>query len=230
MKELLKRLECCENYLEQVEIIRSCLEERGINLVSTSSSTGRSTDYYIGKDTVLALIELSYGERFPVVIDSSFFDKYLKDGKGSISLNYRNKKRKNYKFWYCSDREQMELHRLVMQDAGYDITGKIVDHKFHSPLINTLEALRPCTAKQNAWNRDSLSYKGDKKKSLDLEKMKERGEFAYNPLEDYSVTWYAYVIHKLTGDITADELREYNRDLCMRSEDTARYYASILES
>lgn len=221
MEELLKSFECCKDCFEQFEIMRSYLEKSDVNLVSTSSSTDRVIDYYIGKDAVLALVPLSCGEKFPVVIDRSFFEKYLKDGKGSISLNCRDKEGINYKFWCYFDGMQMELHRLVLQDAGHDIKGKIVDHKFHSPLINTLEALRPCTAKQNAWNR--------KEKSLDLEKMKERGEFAYNPLEDYSVTWYAYVIHKLTGDITADELREYNRDICMR-KDTTRYYASILES
>lgn len=229
--ELLKRFEQCGSYLEQLRVMCSLLKSRGIDAVSIKNGRGISTDYYIGEDAVLAIIKRSDGEEFPVVVDRTFFERYLRDGKGSLSVNSRNSKGKNYKIWYCSRKEQVELHRLVMRDAGYVLENVLVDHRYHVPFINTSEALRLCTARQNAWNRDSLSYKRNKKARLDLEKVKAHGEFAYNPLEDYTYTWYAYMIYKMTGDITADSLRDYNRDFIHRYEPAkAEYYKSLLTS
>ena len=111
--ELLKRFEQCGSYLEQLRVMCSLLKSRGIDAVSIKNGRGISTDYYIGEDAVLAIIKRSDGEEFPVVVDRTFFERYLRDGKGSLSVNSRNSKGKNYKIWYCSRKEQVELHRLV---------------------------------------------------------------------------------------------------------------------
>lgn len=239
--DLLERFEQCESQMEQIKVMRSFLESRGIDEVSIKKSRGISTDYYIGEDAVLAIIKRSDGDEFPAVTDKAIYDEYLKDGKGSISYNVRAKRgdRENYKLWYCSKQGQMELHRLVatkgvgqsLKEKGQYLTGKCVDHKFHSPLINTSEALRICTDQQNAWNRDPLSYKRHVDAELNLEKMKAKGDFAYNPLEDYTYTWYAYIIYKMTGDITEDNLRDYNREfICKHEPAKAKYYKSLLAS
>lgn len=51
------------------------------------------------------------------------------------------------------------------------------------------------------------------------------GEFRYNPLKDFSETWYALVICKMLGVLTEDELYEYNRQYMRRwHKDIAEYY------
>jgi hypothetical protein len=51
------------------------------------------------------------------------------------------------------------------------------------------------------------------------------GEYRYNPLEDYSDTWYAYIAQRMLGVISQDELEDYNRQYMIANHpDVADYY------
>ena len=51
------------------------------------------------------------------------------------------------------------------------------------------------------------------------------GEYRYNPLVDFSDTWYAWVLSNMTNTITQDELEEYQRDYMKRNNPAiADYY------
>lgn len=50
-------------------------------------------------------------------------------------------------------------------------------------------------------------------------------DYRYNPVVDYSDTWYAYVLHKMLGLISKAELDAYNKDFMRRNQgNVARYY------
>lgn len=58
----------------------------------------------------------------------------------------------------------------------------------------------------------------------------EFGEFAYNPLHDFTETWYAYMLYAMLGTISEKELREYQKDYILRNDKAAaRYYKILLE-
>jgi hypothetical protein len=51
------------------------------------------------------------------------------------------------------------------------------------------------------------------------------GKFRYNPLNDFTETWYAYLVYKMLGYITAKDLEDYNRDFMIsRYPEIAQYY------
>ncbi len=51
------------------------------------------------------------------------------------------------------------------------------------------------------------------------------GEFRYNPLIDFSKTFYAYILCRCLGEFTMQDVMEYNRDYHIRNNpDIARYY------
>lgn len=51
------------------------------------------------------------------------------------------------------------------------------------------------------------------------------GKFRYNPLIDFTDTWYALVIQKMFGDISDTDLYEYNRQYMLSNHsDIAEYY------
>ena len=59
----------------------------------------------------------------------------------------------------------LHLHRFIMELHGYDLTGKIVDHKNHNVFDNRKENLRICSYIENNRNRKPLKtnltkYKG----------------------------------------------------------------------
>lgn len=62
-------------------------------------------------------------------------------------------------------------------------------------------------------------------KEINLIETKYVGEFRYNPLLDFSETWYALVLYKMLGIISYKELLEYNKDYMIRNhKDIAEYY------
>lgn len=51
------------------------------------------------------------------------------------------------------------------------------------------------------------------------------GKYRYNPLVDFSDTWYALVIQKMFGDISDVDLYEYNREYMIKNHaDITEYY------
>lgn len=188
---------------KKIEEIRKELES-GCILEKRITGGGRELSFYIGKNTVFAVATLPQSCRTDekdsidgwTIMDTKIYDKYFADGSGSFSFVSKNK---NYKVKYLKGDWQESLHRLVMSEEYGDEMLKdadVVDHKFMSALINTAEALRFATYSQNRQNsRRSHNRKG---------------EFAYNPRVDFTDTWYVYVLHKMLGIGTWEDIQEYN--------------------
>lgn len=183
----------------QKELESGCTLEKRI-------TRGRELFFYIGEKTVFAVANLPPSCRTDkggrkngwTIMDTNIYDKCFADGKGSLSFVRRN--HGSYKaIAHLKGNGQMPLHRLVMREEYGDEMLKdadVVDHKFMSALINTAEALRFATYSQNRQNsRRSHNRKG---------------EFAYNPRVDFMDTWYVYVLHKMLGIGTWEDIQEYN--------------------
>lgn len=75
--------------------------------------------------------------------------------------------------------------------------GQVIDHKFHNTMINTREALRACTVKENNMNNKKCKNPADSK-------------YAYKVEEDFSRTWFVYVYWRVLGLISQNDAFTYN--------------------
>lgn len=92
------------------------------------------------------------------------------------------------------------VSREFLKKHGFEVKGKRVYSKRYDTMAEMYDAL-------NAFEMKCL------------------GEYCYNPLVDYTDTWYALVIQKMFGAFTELELKEYNRDYMIRNRpDIAEYY------
>lgn len=228
---------------EKINKMEHILEEVGIQFDSRDKYK-RMTGFYISEKYVFVVSELPKKEGYSfTIIDRSKYDEFLADGKGTICFVRR--RRGDYKVRIHTARADgrricMELHRLVMEKGGCDLD---VDHKFSNALINTLESLRFATGSQN---RKHVKFRNHKLRDLledyvcrdsceeqcaeQVDKEREDGgEFAYNPLRDFSVTWYAYVMHVMLGWGTDKDLEDYNREYIQKYDKAAAaYYKKLL--
>lgn len=76
--------------------------------------------------------------------------------------------------------------------------GQVIDHKFHNTMINTREALRACTVKENNMNNKKCKNPANSK-------------YAYKVEEDFSKTWFVYVYWRVLGLISQNDAFTYNR-------------------
>jgi hypothetical protein len=53
--------------------------------------------------------------------------------------------------------EHKKLHRLILEESGYDLSNKVIDHINRNRLDNTLDNLRIVSNQQNCWNTSKLS-------------------------------------------------------------------------
>ena len=248
VRELFEGFEGCN---QKTKIAKTCriLKSRGIGVVSSQNRVGNIIRYI--SDEAVFITAPSRGEdgiSF-TIIDRDFYDRWLANGNGSLSFNGKEGGDDYRVIGYSMVGErQKALHRLVLMNAGIDITGLVVDHRFMESRINTLEALRPATDSQNRRNtrfyfssaRVSLPESVKKQVALGVSEekiygmltdyaLKEHGEFAYNPLVDFTNTWYAYVLYKMLGICEFDDLKVYNIAYIESYEpDVARYYKNLL--
>lgn len=228
-----------EGLTDEGKVKRMCeeLEKAGIRHEKCKTRRGAIIEYYMNEKTVFAVRELpNKGEKSFIILDRDFYDRHLADGKGTLYYNDRGGG--NYKVLFQDDRmNNKELCRYVMEEAGIDIGEDCVDHIFHSPFINTKEALRKATRKDNRGNCKFLKHRPKEGESLSRKEYKEftdcekreYNEFAYNPLTDFTDTWYAYAAYKMLGIGSQEELEEYNREFIIGTdEDTAKYYGDVL--
>lgn len=239
VRELFEGFEC----LDMTTQITGVCEELDKNKIERIERhfRKRTLEFYMGENAVFALIPTSNRlERQFGLMDRELYDKYFAECKGSLSLVKREKG--DYKIEAYIPGQQLTLHQLMMQEAGCDLDEiDAVDHKFGSPLINTREAVRAATRSQNRGNtrflhgrvrgtkmlKDTLTSK-DFDRFVDKERAK-YGEYAYDPLVDFTNTWYAYVLYKMLGICEFDDLKVYNIAYIERYEpDVARYYKKLL--
>lgn len=201
---------------EQIDKLADELEAAGIEpvIVERRNSNNGDMAYFVGEEYVTAIIPYPDKKDLGcVLLDCNIYNKYLKDRKGSLSLVIRRDK--GYKIRLQSAGYIIaDLHRLVVSEAGHNLTSSVlVDHIFMNPLVNTLEALRPCTHSEN--KRHSKVHLS---KALDeIARSREPYEFIYDPSVDFTNTGYAYVLHKMLGIGTWEDLRDYNIDYIKRN-------------
>lgn len=200
---------------EQIDKLADELEAAGIEPVFVERWRSNNGDmaYFVGEKYVVAIIPYPDKKDFGcVLLDYNIYNEYLKDRKGSLNLIIRRDK--SYKVRLFLRRSKIDLHRFVVAKAGHNLTSSVlVDHILMNPLINTSEALRPCTHSQN------------KKHSLctlcrvldEIARSREPYEFIYDPSVDFTNTWYTYALHKMLGIGTWEDLRDYNIDYIKRN-------------
>ena len=214
-----KKYELLEGNNRYAKLIHD-LNNGGIKSEVVYTYKHREITYFLEKDTALAILCLPGNDILSfVMIDRSFYDKYLVNGKGSFSFVQRNAG--DYKVIIYHNGIQDSLHRFILKREELLKEAQVVDHKFHSPLINTLESIRACSHQQNRINSRDTCREG---RTTYEEERKNYGEFAYNPLKDYRETWYAYILYKMLHIGTESDLDEYNKDyICRNDENMVRY-------
>ncbi|MCM1217793.1 MAG: hypothetical protein NC548_25155 [Lachnospiraceae bacterium] len=243
-QELLKSFEGLSEQ-EKVDKIDGILEEEGIKPVVITSHHGRKMAYYVGEDTVFAAATLPNGRGVSfTLIDRCTYDKHLADENSSFCFVSRRAGDAKVRV-YAREYTGIELHQLVMKDAGYDLAGKSVDHKFHHPQINTADALRVCTNRDNRGNSRYLNRRAMQElKRKDCDDWDERvykaitdsekqrfGDYAYNPLTDFTDTWYGFVLYKMLRWGTLKDLEDYNRSYFIKHDKVMmHYYWDILSA
>ena len=55
------------------------------------------------------------------------------------------------------------------------------------------------------------------------------GEYRYNPLVDFSETWYAYAFYKMLGDCSMYDVKRYNADFMRRNHKNIACYYMLYE-
>lgn len=174
--------------------------------------------FLIGETTVYALVQRPSSEEFEFTLfDRDIYSTYVADGMGGMCMVPTGQEF-HYKVVVNAEKRGFStcpLHRLVLLNDGYDIKGREVDHILNTKLLNTREFLRACSGKENCENRCSALNKvadtgEDYLKNLDS------ADFRYNPVTDFSETWYAIVLYKMAGlpsDVACDYNRSYQKRL-----------------
>lgn len=191
-----------ENYsdADQIKLMKCFLEEAGFDVIEGKRGK-RYMAFCLGAGYVFSVgdsrcHEGGIGFNF---IDRNFYDNRFGNNETS-TFNFHKSNYKEYVRYYGGGCSNVPIHKLVMLDNGYDIPqGMEVDHKYSHPSLNDFDSLRVVTSKQNSRNRK------------DSTKAKDGSEFAYDPLEDFTYVWYAYVLHKF-GMCTFQDVKDYNKD------------------
>jgi len=237
----------------QVELLEEDLKLGNVAFEERISRHGRRTKYYVGEDVVTALITFKSkktGEAiFPTLLDKFYYEKYLENGSHSLCMSVRNDNKYKVVVNGTGKKSMPALHREILREAGKLVKGQVVDHKFGSVWINVEASLRACSGVENRHNSrfyfnsakgglpasvQKLVKKGYSENkiysTLVAHEREHFGEYAYNPLYDYTKTWYAYFLYRMTDLISDQDLLEYQKNYIMQyDEQAARYYKSILE-
>lgn len=198
---------------EQIDKLADELEAAGIEVVDPRSGRNFNTTHFVGAEYVFTkFINKMTGELHFTIFDRTIYDKYLV-GRGSMTVIAKGTSTVHRIRLYSAP-IQCDLYRLVIEEFDQSLdNGLMVDHIFMNPFINTSEALRPCTPSQNT--RHSKVHLS---KVLDeIARSRKPYEFIYDPSVDFTNTGYTYVLHKMLGIGTWEDLRDYNIDYIKRN-------------
>lgn len=198
---------------EQIDKLADELEAAGIEVVSPRFRKGFNITHFVGDEYVFTkFINKMTGESHFAIFDRTIYDKYLVE-RGGITVIAKGTSNAHRVRLYSAP-IQCDLHRLVVEEFDQSLDNRlVVDHIFMNRFINTSEALRPCTQSQNT--RHNLYHLS---KVLDeIARSRKPYEFIYDPSVDFTNTGYAYVLHKMLGIGTWEDLRDYNIDYIKRN-------------
>ena len=207
---------------DQLFAVAEFLKENCAVVERVGGTKRHKCQYFIGDETVYALVQKPTSEEFEfTLLDKDIYDSFIADGMGSLCMVRRDFgsiykvaiNSKNGRYSVCP------LHRLVFLHDGCDIKECQVDHILNTKMINTREFLRACSGKENCQNRHSTLNQvadtgEDCLKNLDVT------DFRYNPVTDFSDSWYAIVLYKMAGlpsDVACDYNRGYQKRLSQQT-------------
>jgi hypothetical protein len=95
---------------------------------------------------------------FDVLVDDEDYNELVKKG---LWITYKQGRLEVI----IVGKEKTHLNRYVLEKAGVNIEGLVIDHRDRDPLVNTKKNLRPCFSDQNAFNmrryqNKEVHYKG----------------------------------------------------------------------
>lgn len=195
---------------DQVDILRSMLLDVGFDESFVEGSGGICATWYYEHERVSDIYAVSQSlqfENFQLLLPKDFSEKNLKtDGEYSeliILKDHGKGRRITPSLSTYKGKRIFPIHRAILLESGYDLTGLQVDHRAHHPGINTRTEIRPCTNRQNSANRKNSN-------------ITDAGEFTYDPDHDFRDTFWIYALHNPLGLITWEEMHDLNwmmRDL-----------------
>lgn len=179
---------------DQLDIMEKMVSDAGFNLSIAYGYKGCVTYFFSkdGVDNVFAIAYNSVGASLPVIMPVDFAKRHYMTGNSftkSIKLgthSYMNKKVTPVLDY--NGKKNAKLHRVLMQELGYDIEGLEVDHISNHQGVNIPSELRPCTSSQNKANKINTKVKN--------------GEFTYNPEHDFRESFYIPFLHYVLGVIS----------------------------
>ncbi|MDE5909311.1 MAG: hypothetical protein K2H52_11310 [Lachnospiraceae bacterium] len=232
---------------KQVDMMINILKDKGIEPVIRETNKGRLA-FCVDDEVVFGVGILPNGSISYTIFDRSIYDKYFADDENATFCFVSRTNSNDYKVRCFVEgyRDGIELHQLVLIEKGVNLIGSNVDHKSCNAQLNISDMLRKANNSQNKRNSKFLGYglknklkkdlkegdynrhKGDCARQVE-EEQREGGEFAYDPLNDFSNTWYAFVLHKMLNRGTEEDLKDYNRDFIFNHDKVTQiYYESIL--
>ena len=186
---------------EQIETVKQELEKEGFERNKIISSHAYVVNAYMREDVDYVVVDIvstrdhlkdslciMNREDF-MLLQGMYFSNSLRGKKGS-KRRPRIQVTGNYEGNHLSGANVCEM-------VCPKTKGQVIDHKFHNTMINTREALRACTVKENNMNKKKCKNPANP-------------EYAYKPEEDFATTWFVYVYWRVLDLISQEEAFAYN--------------------
>lgn len=239
--EVLSKFEEMNNDAVRIVSVCKIMEEAGLEPVTRRTGKGEVT-YYVGDDFVFAVRRTPEADKdFDfTIMDRKIYEKYIVNCDGTFCFNKKGSVYRPITSYTDStgQRYSIPFHKLVLQEKAKKTGIKlkdVVDHRFSDARINTFEALRPVTRSENKGNTrylhkkpDGVKYNGHKMRAEEAEQAK-FGKYAYNPVYDFRETWYAYVLCRMLGVMSFNDVLEYNKRYWRKNEKALAYYKNALK-
>ena len=90
------------------------------------------------------------------IADYTLIDAWMVPEISKYSWNKSNTgyaRRTRHRVSHTNGKLTLRMNRVVVEQAGVDIAGNLIDHRNHNKLDNRLENLRVCNPSQNQMNR-----------------------------------------------------------------------------
>lgn len=202
--------------VEAVKVMMSKIQNAEFEMVTVLGNKGTKTTYAWKEDwrndMVFAYVEKPNGVSMPVILPRNL--SIIELGVGTNQFNVKKSKslvlkthgRLNDKIAPAISKNHtiITIHKLIMENKGEDLKGKQIDHMYIHEGLAIPEWLRPCTNSENSRNKPN--YRG----SI-------QDEFTYDPLRDYSHSFYIPFLYYVLGEIDEEDMRTL-REMELKAE------------